>query len=265
MTKIKVAVYIIVGLSVLYFGAKYGRQFTVAEPLTNLATDHFDIFYYGIYTSEAESVAQSLEENYERIRNELGDADHQKLTVYIYPNRSDFNKKTGLLHGNATGTSRGPNEFHFIWTNWFNSLFPDDPVQTAIHEFSHCVQLNVLIKDAQSKFIDADSADFDRTFEAKFASEYPQWFWEAISAYEAKEINSLSVKYAMRGTPSLKYLSKSNQIYNVGYTIIEYIVATWGKEKLPLLIRSYVDLEGTLQVTEAEFEMGWHEFVADKY
>jgi hypothetical protein len=34
---------------------------------------------------------------------------------------------------------------------------------------------------------------------------------------------------------------------------------------LPELITSYVDLEGVLKVSEAEFEKGWYKFVKEKY
>lgn len=69
----------------------------------------------------------------------------------------------------------------------------------------------------------------------------------------------------MTKNPSLKYLNDSGQIYNVGYTIIEYIVEKWGREKLPLLITSYVDIETVLGVRESAFEKGWIDFVTEKY
>lgn len=75
-----------------------------------------------------------------------------------------FNDATGL-NGNANGTSRGPNEFHFVWTNWFNSIFPDDPLKTALHEFTHCVQLNILIDKAKETIITQDRLTFDKEFE----------------------------------------------------------------------------------------------------
>ena len=104
-----------------------------------------------------------------------------------------------------------------------------------------------------------------KLFEEKFINEYPQWFWEAICDYEARIVNSISVKYGMKKNLTLKDLNNSNQIYNVGYTIIEYIVEKWGKDKLPILITSYVDINTVLGVSESDFEKGWADFVDEKY
>lgn len=252
-------------MAITYVGATIFRSVSVADKSAELRTDHFVILYQGIYKEEALEMAASLEENYDRIRANLNDPNHVTIRVFVHPTQSDFNKGTGLFNSNANGTSRGPNEFHLLWTNWFNSIFPDDPVKTAIHEFTHCVQLNILVKKAQEDLAGKRNEDFNKLFEEKFIKEYPQWFWEAICDYEAGIVNAISVKYGMRKNLTLKDLNSSNQIYNVGYTIIEYIVEKWGNEKLPALITSYVDIETVLNVSESEFEKGWIEFVSNKY
>lgn len=265
MKKLRIIVLVFGGVILSYFGAKIFRNVSVEDKVTELRTAHFAISYNGIYQREAQDIADNLEKQYDRIRSELSDPDHQAIRVFVHPTQDDFNKGTGLPNSNANGTSRGPNEFHLIWTNWFNSIFPDDPIKTAIHEFTHCVQLNILIKDAQTELANLDKGDFEKAFEEKFIKEYPQWFWEAICDYEAGIVNSVSVKYGMRKNPTLKSLNNSNQVYNVGYTIIEYIAEKWGRDKLPALITSYVDIENVLNISEGEFESGWMEFVDEKY
>jgi hypothetical protein len=238
MKPLKIFLLIFTGSIIIYVGAMAFRSITVEGNVTELRTDHFVISYQGIYQEEAQDIADNLEGNYSRIRINLSDPDHDIIRVFIHPSQEKFNKGTGLPNSTANGTSRGPNEFHFIWTNWFNSVFPDDPTKTAIHEFTHCVQLNILIKDAQNKWTIGNNEDFDKVFEEKFINEYPQWFWEALCDYEAGVVNRISVKYAMKKNLRLKELNISNQIYNVGYTIIDYIVSKWGKDKLPALITS---------------------------
>ena len=235
MKKLKFILLVFGALTILYFGAKVFRSISVVEKITQLKTDHFIISYHGIYEEEAQDIAKNLEDHYNSIRWDLNDPDHETIRVFVHPTQADFNKGTGLLNSSANGTSRGPNEFHFIWTNWFNSIFPDDPVKTAIHEFVHCVQLNILITKAKGELQIDEKEAFDKAFEEKFINEYPQWFWEAICDYEAGMVNGISVKYGMTKNPTLKSLNSGGQIYNVGYTIVEYIVEKWGKDKLPLL------------------------------
>lgn len=265
MKKLKIALLVLGGLTIACVGAMTFRSFSVTDKLTELRTDHFIISYQGIYKEEAQDLADNLEENYYRIRTNLNDPEHNTIRVFVHQTQADFNKGTELPNSTANGTSRGPDEFHFIWTNWFNSILPDDPIKTAIHEFTHCVQLNILIKEAQRKWGKEDNRNFDKAFEEKFINEYPQWFWEAVCDYEAGIINRISVKYGMRKHLTLKDLNNSNQVYNIGYTIIEYIVDKWGKEKLPVLITSYVDIQTVLGVSESDFEKGWVGYVDEKY
>lgn len=265
MRKFKILLFAFVSLIAAYFGARTIRTISVVDKTIILKTDHFVISYHGIFTDDALTVANTLEESYARIRVDLNDADHESIRVFIHATQEDFNKATGLLYSQATGTSRGPNEFHILWTNWFNSIFPIAPEKIAVHEFTHCVQLNILIMQAKGKIEMSATENFEKYFEEKFAQEYPQWFWEALSDYEAGIVNSLSVKYGMWNNPTLKNLNESNQIYHVGYTIIEYIIKRWGGEKIPILISSYVDIENSLGVGESEFEKGWIDFVNQKY
>ena len=88
--------------------------------------------------------------------------------------------------------------------------------------------------------------DFDKQFEKEFAEKYPQWFWEALCDYEANIVNKSSVNYAIKKRPTLKYLNTSNQIYNVGHTIIDYMVTSFGKEKLSDFIKLYGDFKKVL-------------------
>lgn len=265
MKVLKIISSFLVFIAITYFALKIVRSFLVTDHITHIKTAHFNISYQGVFREEANDVANQLEAQYDKIRTDLNDPVHDTIRVFIHPTQKDFNTATGLLHGNANGTSRGPLEFHILWTNWYNSIFPDAPVKTAVHEFTHCVQLNILIHQALQGNAIEDKKDFNKAFEKKFGDDYPQWFWEALSVYQAKEVNTLSVQYAMRQKPTLGYLNNSNQIYNVGYTLVEYIVETWGKDKLPELITSYVDLKKVLNVNESEFEKGWIEFVEKRY
>jgi hypothetical protein len=252
-------------LAVLYLAAFIIRKTRVVQDQTILYTTHFKINYSGILKSEAEDISKSLEENYGRIRTELNDPEHDTITVFIHSTQKEFNTATGLINSKANGVSRGPKIFHLMYQTWYNSIFPAKMEKVAIHEFTHCVQLNILIADAKTKYGEITDIEFDKRFEKEFAEKYPQWFWEALCDYEANIVNKSSVNYAIKKGLTLKDLNKSNQIYNLGHTIVDYLVTTYGKEKLPDFIKSYGDFEKVLHVREQDFEKGWKKFVEEKY
>lgn len=247
----------------IYFGWKLNRALTVRSDTKILKTDHFVISYQGVYDFEANAISRNLEANYQVVKSDLHDNSNDIIQVFVYGNKQEFNAATGL-NNNAIGTSRGPREFHILWTNWFNSIFPDDPLKTALHEFTHCIQLNLLINQALNSG-PTDNRAFNEQFEREFSESYPRWLWEAVSIYEAKEVNRLSVKYAFRTKPGIQSLNNGNEIYLLGYTLVEYVVIKWGKEKLPALILSYGNTQKVLHVSAEEFENGWHQFVETSY
>lgn len=248
----------------IFFVSCVIRDLRVDSRPQEIVTANFNVFYSGILKSEAEIISQTLESNYDRIRTDLQDPKHNKISVYIHPTQSEFNQATSLVNSKANGTSRGPWAFHLKYETWFNSIFPKEMEKVALHEFTHCVQLNILINEEAKLKRTTNDEQFEKDFETKF-TKYPQWFWEAICDYEAKMVNCLSVKYGMKNNPSLQELNNSNRIYNVGYTIIEFFVAQYGKEKLAEFIKSYGNFEQTLGISEKEFETGWYKFVDAKY
>jgi len=262
---LKITLLLIGTLALIYFATFIIRKINVIKEQTVLQTNHFKINYKGILKKEAESISKSLEENYSRIRTELNDPEHDTINVSIHSTQQEFNSATGLINSKANGTSRGPKAFHLMYQTWYNSIFPNEMEKVAVHEFTHCVQLNILIADAKTKYGDITNIDFDKQFEKEFAEKYPQWFWEALCDYEANIVNKSSVNYAIKKRPTLKYLNTSNQIYNVGHTIIDYMVTSFGKEKLSAFIKSYGDFKKVLNISEQEFEQGWYKFVETKY
>jgi hypothetical protein len=125
--------------------------------------------------------------------------------------------------------------------------------------------INILIADAKTKYGQLGRIEFNKRFEKEFAKKYPQWLWEALCDYQANIVNKSSVNYSIKKGLNLKDLNKSNQIYNLGHTIIDYMVTTYGKDKLPEFIKSYGGFQNFLNVSEKDFEIGWNRFVEEKY
>ena len=108
---LKISTLIIAGLALIFFVAKFARSLTVTSEPALLNTEHFKITYKGIYERNALAVSEKLETNYDRIRAELVDPEHDLIRVFIHSNQQEFKKATGLFHSSANGTSSGPLEF----------------------------------------------------------------------------------------------------------------------------------------------------------
>lgn len=116
-----------------------------------------------------------------------------------------------------------------------------------VHEFTHCVMLHA-----------------NRTIANR-----PRWLWESIAIYESGQSADLkSLGYLTTGSlPTLDDLNNTNdtRVYEVGYSIAEYIVNKWGTEALRGLIRTNGDLVNTLHISQGEFQEGWYAYVMNTY
>ncbi len=93
MRKVKIVLFVLAGLILIYFGIRTYRNISVMDKLTELRTEHFVISYQGIYNDEAEELANNLEGSYKRIRVDLNDPDHEIIRVFIHPTQTDFSSK----------------------------------------------------------------------------------------------------------------------------------------------------------------------------
>lgn len=94
------------------------------------------------------------------------------------------------------------------------------------------------------------------------------WLWEGTARYLTEDTDYSKVYYKElieKGIPD-RYLLKRNvkYRYNYGYSMVEFIVETYGREKLVDLLLDYGDIEEVLNITESEFKEGWKVFVEGK-
>ncbi|AKD03873.1 hypothetical protein POKO110462_03235 [Pontibacter korlensis] len=171
----KATLIIVACFALVYLSFCLIRQVRITDEPTELHTNYFKILYRGILKEEAAAIASSLESNYASIRTTLEAPLHDTIAVFIHPTQEQFNDATGLLNSTANGTSRGPLAFHLKYETWYNSVFPQDMEKVAVHEFTHCIQLNILIQEALDKAENTNSPGFDKNFEEQFATNYPQW------------------------------------------------------------------------------------------
>jgi hypothetical protein len=207
-------------------------------------TAHF-IFYadnnFDPFTLQ--SVKAKLEAEHALIIEHLQPANMTKVKVALWSDAEAFGEAQNNRFPGSSGYVVSKNEIRILYSGTHTG-------QIAVHEFVHAVTL----------FVDDDFAN------------NPRWLWEAIAIYEADDfIEPSTIPYLVNGNfPSLPELNgdfnKGNQqIYQVGYTLGEFIVSRWGYGNLRTLITNHGNIENALGITTADFETQWREFVTTKY
>jgi hypothetical protein len=217
------------------------------DPVYELKSEHFDfILYDGLTATNITEISEELENNYNRIIDDLQLQNMPKVTVKIWSDYNNFmeamENDIGIRYTGTTGYIFGMTEFRIYYTT-------QAPV-AAVHEFAHLVTLQLNSSIANN----------------------PRWLWEAAALYENNEfIHPKTLPYMVSGDyPTLDelntdYNSSNHYIYNVGYVLLEYVVQTWGMDDVIGLIQNNGNITKLLGITIQEFESGWYQFVADKY
>jgi hypothetical protein len=56
-----------------------------------------------------------------------------------------------------------------------------------------------------------------------------------------------------------------SHVYDVGYSVAEFIVGGWGRPALPALIAAHGDTQAVLGLALVDFESGWFAFVRARH
>jgi hypothetical protein len=187
-----------------------------------------------------DAVADRLEAERARILSDLRVSDVPQVRVRIWQDQVTWNAEIERYFGRRLTTAgyiTGPGEMR---------LLAVDPVAVnATHELAHIVTLHV---------------------NPGFANN-PRWLWEATALYtNGERVDPRTLPYMTGGRPPTlatlnSDISASTQVYEVGYTLAEFVVATYGRDALLQLIRTNGDLAAVLGLTAAEFERDWYAFV----
>jgi hypothetical protein len=209
-----------------------------------------DYLTFELYDDLSQSITipiiNEMNDNYDRILNDLNVQSVQKIKVEIWDDEThfqdDMKRDIGINYPGTLG---------YIYSiTCMRLLNRGDLAHNIIHEFAHIVSLYV---------------------NNNFANN-PRWFWEAVATYESGEfIHPKNLSYLAAGNfPSIAELNSdfntgSRKIYEVGYLLSEYILETWGRESYVRMIKLNADIEIVLNVTTEQFETGWKNFVMTKY
>ena len=220
-------------------------------PVSYAQTTNVHRFNYVLHDTLAQAdvahLSRALEDNYDRVKEALGVPLLPVITVQIWSDEEHYQQAMeqtlGMRFPGSRGYVTGDRELRLLYHRRLSAQ------KEAVHEFAHVVSLNL-------------NPEFGNN---------PRWLWESIAMYAAEEFrNPSDITYLREGDfPSLPELNEDfnsgRNIYDVGYTLVAYIVDAWDHESLLALVKANGDLSSTLGIDEASFMAGWEDFVRQKY
>jgi hypothetical protein len=209
-----------------------------------LATAHFRLYTDAAPDAVLRSVADALEAQLPRFQSDLGVPAIRPVEVRVWQDRTAWLTEVERVLGrplSPLGYVTGPDGIRV--------LAVADVARNASHELVHCLSLYVSASIANN----------------------PRWLWETLAVYENRErIDLRTLPYMVSGQPpTLAELNAdvtgSQRVYEVGYSIGEFVVARGGSAALVALIRTNGDTMAALGLSTPEFERAWYAFARERY
>lgn len=223
-----------------------------ADTLLEYSSAHLTFTYTSLDRDSIHAIARYVEASRDKIVADIQPDSMTTIRIYLYATLKDVHQAIGWPDAPkwVKGAVSGIREVRMISPSspdLEGSVPYDFMLSCIVHEFAHCVMLHA-----------------NRTMANK-----PRWLWESIAIYESGQSADLkNLGYLATGSPpTLDDLNNVNntRIYEVGYSIVEYIVSKWGIEAVRGLIRTNGDLVNTLHISQGEFQEGWYAYVVKKY
>lgn len=212
---------------------------------------HFRFEYTALDAANIISIADAVEREYLRIIADLHVGDMPIVTVTLYLDHAAMaaavRPVVGGIPASASGLVTSAGQIHMISPN-APAWGPFDRMLSGlVHEFAHCVSLRL---------------------NPRFGNN-PRWLWEAVAIYESRQAVDLrSVGYmAALSPPPFETLNgfDNTRVYEVGYSIAEFIVDRWGQRALSDLVVANGDTVAVLGLPLADFERAWFAFARARY
>ena len=219
--------------------------------VATFASTHFVFRYPPGDAAIVSSIADAVEREYNRIVDDLRAAAVPAVTVTLYADHAALEAAVrpivGAVPSFASGLVTSQSAIHMMSPN-APGWGPLHRMQSnLVHEFAHCVTLHL----------------------NPGAANNPRWLWESVAIYEARQsVDLRAVSYmAALDPPSFESMSSVDnlRIYDVGYSIAEFIVSRRGQSALSQLIAANGDTAATLGVPLADFQRQWFAFVRERY
>jgi hypothetical protein len=219
-------------------------------------SQHFNFYSTNGDIKVLDSLAITLENNYSRITNHLGIQIDKKINVKVFPNIQAFHTAINLPDAPdwVVGGTLNTDEIMMV-----SPLHPGSVhtyaslMQVIVHEFTH-----VVVYYARGD---------------KGVTGLPRWLNEGYAQYEAGQVNEhirkiieLSViaktppTWTQLDTVSVMEFGNMNG-YGLSVTIVEFLVVTYGIDKLVLLIKEPENFEIIYGLSEYTLEKQWIQYL----
>jgi hypothetical protein len=218
-----------------------------ASQVTPAKNEHFEfVLHDDLSIAIISDIMKELENNFSRITTAMQITAMPKVRVQIWGDESHYLEDQERIAGRRYPGSTG----YVSGLNGLCLLYRTNSPQTAIHEFVHVVSLNVNSTIGNN----------------------PRWLWEAVAVYYANDFTDPgTLSYIKAGDyPTIAELNAdfntgNHKIYQLGYSLVEYIISRWGEAVVVNLIKSNGNIKMSIDVTTTEFESGWRSFIENKY
>jgi hypothetical protein len=208
-------------------------------------TGHFLFLYTVGDSSNVNVIADNLEKSYDRILRDFKLKSIPITTVRIYPSANSFHRGINFPNAppNILATAFGKDDFRMISPNLVNSIDREELLRHVIHEFTHCVHLNI-----------------------SYSPNNPRWLWEGVAMYESGWFVDPKTVDVIENKQYPAFAALNNGLeYEMGYVIIEAIKELWGFDVVIELIKSRGDVNAVLKIDQTEFERKIYQYVLETY
>jgi hypothetical protein len=218
-------------------------------------SEHFDIYSCNPDQKVLDDVVKVLEENYDRITIRLQTKFTEKIRVFVYPNTKTFHSAMYMTYAPDWFVgAAGINELKMV-----SPLNPGSAhtyaslMQAIVHELVHAAVLNVRGERGLVGL--------------------PKWLNEGYAFYEAHqmtdEMRRIVKIHAMDKTiPTFVQLDIASSVefgnmngYAFSTTIIEFLVNTYGFQKLLKLIREPENIDTIYGLSKEDLEKQWVQYI----
>jgi len=219
-----------------------------------LVSEHFEIYYNDNNQSNklyASNSIKLLEEEYDRILEFLN-VEETKMPIVKIHMYDEYEKiRFSIINelkfdpdsmSNFMGVSIKSDTIYYTLKNRFGHTI--DLKRVLVHEFTHIVTMVLTNGNAQV-----------------------DWVWEGTAKYLAQDKDFSETYYKEmleKSLPDLHTLNIGENRYIYGYSMVEYIIKTFGREQLIELLVQQGEIDDVLNITEDEFIDGWEEFLEEK-